>query len=343
MRILIAVGGTGGHLFPAQQLAEMLKKEAKIHFAGHKLSTSPFFEKTGISFTEIDAHPLKKGFFKATWKGFWAAIRLVKNFSPDVIVGFGSFHVFPILLAAVILRKKLVLFEANTVLGKVNRLFRFHAIHMVFQFPISGRKEDRIVPLLPWNVSLDEKMDPKEARKRFGLHPEKITLLVVGGSQGAAFLNEVAPLALRALKVPLQVIHLTGPDEEEKVRKAYEVLGILACVKAFEKQMKEAYAAADIAFSRSGAGTIAELIRFQIPALLIPYPFATEDHQKKNGDFLVDKVKGARLLIQKEATVEKISKELQHLLHNKNEYKNHLEKAKLESQGRPTFAGVLIR
>ncbi len=144
-KILIAAGGTGGHLFPAQQLAKKLEGEYELFFAGHGLKDSPFFEKK--NFYEITAHPLKKGFIAATWKGFLEARKLLLNYQPDLVVGFGSFHTFPILMAATIYRKKILLFEANASLGKVNRLFQMLGAKVAVQFPI---KNGILVKWLPW-------------------------------------------------------------------------------------------------------------------------------------------------------------------------------------------------
>jgi UDP-N-acetylglucosamine--N-acetylmuramyl-(pentapeptide) pyrophosphoryl-undecaprenol N-acetylglucosamine transferase len=307
-KVMIAAGGTGGHLFPAQQLAQMLQNDSDLLFAGHKIESSPYFEKEKIPFVEISAHPLKRGFFKANWKGFWEAIAAIRAFSPDIVVGFGSFHVFPILLAATILRKKMVLFEANSTLGKVNRLFLPFATRIVFQFPCRSKK-GVLVPLLPWKGE-SKKIDRDLARIYYGLQREMRTILVFGGSQGASFLNAQAPFAISRLKERFQVIHFTGPNDLETVKAAYQKLGIEASVKSFEKEMGYAYSAADLALCRSGAGTVAELIRNRLPALLVPYPFASDDHQRKNGEYLAHSLKGARLLIQADATLGRLVDEL---------------------------------
>ncbi len=354
-KVLIAAGGTGGHLFPAQQLREQLKGDAEILFAGHKLGTSPFFEKEKIPFAEITAHPLKKGFFSRTCIGFWQACQLMRHFMPDAVIGFGSYHTFPVLLAAAFFRKKLVLFEANCKIGKVIRLFRPLATEVAFQFPNNG---GTLVSWLPWKSAL-KRLAPKEAKKLYGLDPEKKVILVFGGSQGAAFLNETAPKAIARLeqnRAPrgapedasslgktCQALHLAGPAEAESVRLAYEKLGIIACVKPFEKEMAHAYAAADAALCRSGAGTIAELIQFELPALLIPYPHAAENHQRKNGEYLRDALGGARLIDQKEADAERIAHELSTLIEELEERKMRLRKANAEDEQRTHLADIIRR
>jgi len=336
-KILIAAGGTGGHLFPARQLAEMLQKDSEILFAGHRIGSSPFFEKEGIAFADIDAHPLKRGFLKAAWRGSRQSIRILKEFSPDLVVGFGSYHVFPMLLAAVLLRKKLVLFEANCLLGKVNRLFAPFALFTATQFPLD-LKRSQPVPMLPWNGGAEE-ISREEALRYYGLHPGRKTILVFGGSQGASFLNGAAPDALENL--PLQAIHFTGPKEEQAVRAAYAERQIAACVKPFEPKMQNAYAAADIALCRSGAGTVAELIRHAVPAVLVPYPYATDDHQRKNGLYLCGTLQGGRLVLQAEAGRERLASEIGGLLAESAERKKALSAAQANVQTRTHLADLI--
>jgi len=336
-KVLIAAGGTGGHLFHAQQLAQHLLGDAELLFAGHKLGTSPFFEKEKIPFAEITAHPLKKGFFSKTCIGFWQACKLIRQSKPDVVVGFGSYHTFPVLLAAACLRKKLVLFEANCKIGKVIRCFRPVATQVAFQFPNNG---GTLVSWLPWK-SASPRLPKEEAKKLYGLNPEKKVILVFGGSQGAAFLNEMAPKAIARIE-KYQVIHLAGPAEAAIVKAAYEKLGIAACVKPFEKEMAHAYAAADAALCRSGAGTIAELIQFELPALLIPYPHAAENHQRTNGEYLRD-LGAARLIAQNEADVEKSAHCVSGLIGELEERKMPLRKVKEEDRQRTHLADIIRR
>lgn len=323
MKILIAAGGTGGHLYPAMHLGEELKQH-DIFFAGFGLQTSSFFDQNQFAFKEIVSHPLGLKFIPYCLKGTYQALCLLFKIKPDVIVGFGSYHTFPVLLAAMLLRKKIILFEANAALGKVNRFFSFAAKTIAFQFPVSHRKQT-LVSWLPWNKEKREKIPKNKALAFYGLPAEKKTALVFGGSQGAFFLNKIAPLVLAYCK-NLQVIHITGGEVEE-VKKLYFCSSTLAVVIPFEKKMQMAYSAADYVISRSGAGTIAELIHFELPSLLIPYPHAAENHQKKNGDFLVTKG-GARLIEQKEASLEKMIEEFQFILENEKEMKQNLKKIK---------------
>lgn len=323
-KILIAAGGSGGHLFPAMSLASQLAKNCEIAFAGHKLENSSFFNQK-IPFWDISARAPKRGnffrFFLETAKGFFQSVRILRNYSPDVVIGFGSFHSFPVLLASLILRKKIVLFEANCILGKVNRFFSLFAKKIAIQFPLAKPLPKAFfVPLLPWGTPENKTLPTKEeALAYFGLERKK-TILVFGGSQGAAFLNEAMPQAIPLLNDPdLQVIHFTG-------KKWAVYNGVAAVVKEFEKRMDLAYAAADIVVCRSGAGTIAELIRYQKPSLLIPYPTAADDHQWENGKFLAYTVRGAKLLRQSEADPKKIAFEIKALFSEIDAKKNALQK-----------------
>lgn len=313
LKILIAAGGSGGHIFPAQALAELLK-EHQIHFAGHGLSKNPFLKKDLFPFSEISSHNLSRpfSFFKALTRGFKESLQLLRTFSPDVVVGFGSFHTVPVLLAALFLRKRIVLYEANASLGKVNALFAPFSKAVASQFPLRNAK---LVPFYPWKPV--HRPSKEEAMKAYGFDRGKPVFLIFGGSQGADFLNDT--LLIRQG----QVLHFTGKGGVQKVKKEYEKWGVLAVVKEFESTMPLAYAAADIAICRSGAGTVAELICFQIPALLIPYPHAY-NHQEKNAKFFVETVKGGYFLTQAEATFDACSKKIQELLQNKDSFQSEL-------------------
>lgn len=319
LKVVIGAGGSGGHLFPAQQLAQKLQGE-QVLFAGHGLSQSPFFEKEKIPFAETAAAPLDQPlrFAIATWKGFWQSVRLLYRFKPDVVVGFGSYHSFPLLLAALLMRKKIVLFEANCTPGKVNRLLKPFAKEFAVQFPQKGGTQ---VPFLPWKPPAP-KLSMKTARERYNLELKTFTILVFGGSQGAAFLNELFPRVVPLLGMRTQVIHLTG--------KGNVVYHTPAVVKEFETEMSTAYAAADLVVCRSGAGTVAELIRFEKPAVLIPYPHAGA-HQVDNAVFL--KTSGISVVLQAEATAEKVAAEILALHSRLESVQKKLAKLKSQNKG----------
>lgn len=343
-KIVIAAGGTGGHLLPAQQLSSSLAKEADILFAGHALEKSPFFRRDLYPFSSIEAAPLSfspKGllrFIAVSCSSIWTAVKLLKSHNPDLVVGFGSFHAFPVLAAAALLRKKILLFEANCQLGKVNRLFAPFAKILAAQFPFSDKAEP--VPLLPW-VKKSSSWERIQAQEKFKLDPGRKTCLVFGGSQGALFLNRMAPLILPST---LQAIHLAGKNERvEEVQLQYANRGIRAAVLAYEEDMESAYAAADVAFCRAGASTIAELIAHQIPALLIPYPFSTDGHQIANARFLAKNVGGAIMMLEHEGGVESLSLAFLSLLDREEECRRVLGVYRSQSAGRESLADKIMR
>jgi UDP-N-acetylglucosamine--N-acetylmuramyl-(pentapeptide) pyrophosphoryl-undecaprenol N-acetylglucosamine transferase len=302
IKVLISAGGSGGHLLPAQQLGEKLlvsNECSKILFAAKKLNEAPSFQREKFPFCEIDSGSMsgKKMVFSlwAIMKGFFQSLRLINSFGPDVVVGFGSYHTFPVLLAAKVLGKPIVLFGADTTLGKVNRFFARGAKAIAMQFPQKGYKNVVQVPFLPWKSF--SKQDSNSARKELCLNPNYFTLLVFGGSQGASFINSALFKVVEILQnrgAKFQVIHLTGSDQAQgELQYFYESRNIPAYVRKFEKNMALLYSAADLVISRSGASTIAELLNFEIPAILIPFPYASEGHQQKNADFFAKEVGGA--------------------------------------------------
>ena len=302
MRILIAAGGSGGHLFPAQQLADLLP-EAELHFAGHGLSKSSFFQRDRFAFTDIESAPLEKpfAFLRTLGSGVRESLQLLLRLNPDVVVGFGSYHTVPVLCAALLLRKPIVLYEANASLGKVNRLFSPFARAVASPFP--GKGVTRI-PFFPWIQK-----ETSTSLEGYGL--ESPVCLVFGGSQGAAFLNEnfwrVAQLA------GVHVLHFTGKEEQvAPVAERYAQVGVKAVVKAFEPQMARAYAAADCAVCRAGAASVSELVRYRVPALLIPYPYAG-NHQQKNAEWFAQ-MGGGTWVQQADAAPEHCAKEIKKLL-----------------------------
>lgn len=287
-KILFAVGGTGGHLFPAQALARELKeKEIEIFFGGGRLATNRFFHSQDFPFEEItSASPFRTNPFKALLelgKGIRQGLQLFKKFPPDLVIGFGSFYSFPLLAAARLKNVPYILINTDVLLGKVNRLFAKKALLSIVQFEeskirIKGKSRQAKIPV--WSQG-KEPLSPAKAREYYHLDPECFTLLVFGGSQGASPINLAA--AGIQLPFPFQVIHLCGHYENgEKIASLYKERGILAIVKPFEEKMQIAWSGADLVICRSGAGTLTEMIQFKVPAIFVPWPKAADGHQLEN-------------------------------------------------------------
>lgn len=310
-KVLIAVGGTGGHLFPAQALARQLlsqQEAVELVFAGAGLRDNLFFDREAFAFEEVPSgllssrNPIRaaKG-VGAILRGVAKGCRLMRSYRPNMVVGFGSFHCFPVLMAAKLFRIPMVLYEANSIPGRVNRLLAPFVKAVGVSFPeakshLRGHVFEVSYPLREGFSRPD--VDPQQARAYFGLAPEVFTLLVFGGSQGAQGINSLFSLSAKALsnlrKGDFQILHLTGPTKPgESLKAVYESLGLRCCVKPFEKEMGLAWKAADLMVSRSGAGAIAEQIEMEVPGLLIPYPHAMDNHQHHNAVFMCDQVGGA--------------------------------------------------
>jgi UDP-N-acetylmuramate--L-alanine ligase/undecaprenyldiphospho-muramoylpentapeptide beta-N-acetylglucosaminyltransferase len=310
-RVLIAVGGTGGHLYPALSLARRLMEsdaEIEVLFVGGKLSGNKYFQQESFPFKEIACSTLS---LQKPWRicgnvaqilqGIYQSYDTISHFLPDIAVGFGSYHSLPVLLAAKYWGTPIVLHEGNRIAGKVNRLLSPYVALTGVQFPdtqwLKGNVREIPFPLRAgFHLNSLKKL---EGYKYFGLFEERKTLLVFGGSQGAHALNRVISETISSLsdeiKKGIQVLHFTGGSEHvaAEIFRKYKDSGITAVVKTFEPHMERAWQIADLVISRAGAGTIAELLEFEVPAILIPYPHAMDNHQESNADFVVYVVKGA--------------------------------------------------
>jgi len=325
---MIAVGGTGGHIYPSLALAKQLFKAEpgiNVMFVGGDLKNNRFFDRHQYLHESVECGPMSsknplKIFknIKRILKGIWQSRSVIKRFKPDVIVGFGSYYTFPTLLAAKLLKIPIILHEANSIPGKVNRLLSPYAVATGIHFPdtakwLSGRSIEVGMPLREGYVF--GSVTKKFAKEYYFLKPDKFVLLVFGGSQGAKTMNELVSSALchyfEHEKGGVQVIHFSGDaDSVEPLEEMYARNGITACVKQFEPRMDIAWQAADAVISRAGAGTIAEQLEFEVPGILIPYPHSSEDHQKRNADFMVKTVGGAISFNEEELTAEKLGKKI---------------------------------
>lgn len=310
-RIIISVGGTGGHIYPALALAKELRRAepgVQLLFVGGNLDKNKYFDRQENPFESVSCGPvLSKNPFKLfssltrILRGIWQSSRIFKNFKPDIVVGFGSYYTFPVLLAAKWHKVPIILHEANSIPGKVNKLLARYAAYVGTHFPStkSFLKGNVVEVGMPLREGYFKGSVPrKTALEYFCLSPEKMTIMIFGGSQGAKAINEMTAASLtkhyRGDVAGIQVLHFTGDKKlSERLQEEYVGAGIQACVKEFEARMDLSWQAADLVISRSGAGTIAEQMEFEVPGILIPYPHASDAHQDKNADFMVRQVGGA--------------------------------------------------
>lgn len=298
-KILIATGGSGGHIYPALALAEELR-DAGIEylFAGGQLSKNPYFKSDSEPYQDIrTGASWQEGFQIA--RGIFDSLKMMKVSQVGLVVAFGSYPTFPLLAAACFKKIPIILFAADSVPGRVIRWFSpFSAVTAVHFPEAKNQLYGATCPVfMPLRKGYRKNSVAKgEALNYFGLTGTKPVCLVVGGSKGADFLNKIAPAALESMKKGVEVIHIAGSSEQALVvESAYQQKNLAACVKAFEPRMDLAWSAASMACSRAGAGAIAEALEFEVPAVLIPYPFAKDGHQDKNADFFVAEGAGVKL------------------------------------------------
>jgi len=323
MNFVIAAGGTGGHLFPGLAVGEVLIQR------GHRVMLI-------ISEKEIDSlatqgradfriervpgvglqskSPVAVVKFVLKFRAGLAQVKaLYRDFEPQAVLGMGGFTSTAPLLAGRSRKIPTFVHESNAIPGKANKLNARIVARVLLGFAECARYFPAgkcTVTGTPIRTSLANRVDKTTALAAFGLAPGRPTLLVMGGSQGAHGINQSLCNALPALaKQPLQVIHLTGKQDEQMMRESYAKAGITASVAAFCHRMEEAYSAADFAIFRSGAASLTELSHFALPAILIPYPFAAEDHQTFNAK-IFERAGAATLLQERETSGETLAQKL---------------------------------
>ncbi len=292
--VLIMAGGTGGHIMPALTVAGLLAEAGRplvwlgsrhglenrlVPERGIELYTLPVRGLRGKSLLRTLLAPL------LLLAALFHALRLLRRLRPAVALGMGGFASAPGGIAAWLLRIPLVIHEQNAVAGLSNRLLAPLASRVFEAFPGSfpaGRHAECVGN--PVRRELAE-LPPPEQR---GIGRDRaLRLLVLGGSQGARVLNQVVPGALARLSMPLEVLHQSGPAELEQTRRRYRELGIEAKVCGFIDDMAQAYAHADLAICRAGALTLSELQAVGLGSILVPFPHAVDDHQRRNAEHLV--------------------------------------------------------
>jgi UDP-N-acetylglucosamine--N-acetylmuramyl-(pentapeptide) pyrophosphoryl-undecaprenol N-acetylglucosamine transferase len=351
MKIVIAGGGTGGHLFPAISVAEKIGEmrpgsETLFVFTGNRFERS-VLGGTSFRYACIPAEGLKgrglyrqgKAILKAV-RGVFQSIRILMQFAPDVVIGFGSYSAGPVIAAARLLRMKTVLHEQNMLPGITNRLLAPIADRICVSFEKTAAAFDPKKTRVTGNPVRREILEPSPE----GDGAEKIffTVLVLGGSQGAHGINLAVLEALDRLsgKDRFFFLHQTGEKDAEAVRTGYAEKRVRAEVRPFFKKMREAYRAADLLICRAGASTIAEVTALGKASILVPFPFAADNHQVLNARFL--EASGAcETILQENLTGEKLAGRIEY-------YAAHPEKIgeiadAARRLGRPDAAGAIVR
>ena len=323
--VAIACGGTGGHLFPGLAVAEQLKLrgcDVALLVSPKDVDQQAVKSASGMEILTLPTVGLQnRNYFSFTGsfvKSLFAARKLYRQRRPDAVLAMGGFTSAPPIFVAKDLGVKTFLHESNTIPGRANRLLSRFVDGAFVGFPeAAARLKTRKVTVTGTPVRPQfQPQDAAKCRSALGLDPNRPTILVVGGSQGASGLNEMILSAQQILAGrDWQWLHLTGAKDFEKVNAAYATRGIKAVVKPFLAEMDLALGAATVAVSRAGASSLAEIAAMRLPALLVPFPAAADNHQFFNARAF-EKTGAAKLLEQKNSTPEKVAAILTELIEN---------------------------
>lgn len=322
MRVIIAAGGTGGHIYPGIAIAREFKRRdpaTEILFVGTPRGLeSKIVPREGFKLELIQVGALKGVSLFAKTRSlaglplsFVSALGILRRFKPEVVVGVGGYSSGPTLLMAALSRIPTMIVEPNAMPGFTNRVLARYvrAAALTFEDALKYFGNRGVVTGNP--VRNDFAGIEKKARG------ERLNILIFGGSQGAHAINAAMTEAARLLaaqKGRFSIVHQTGEKDHEMVERAYQEAGLEnAEVKPFIHDMAARFAQADVLICRSGATTVAEVAAAGKAAIFVPFPFATDDHQRKNAEAF-ERVGAGRMILQKDLTPARLAEELQGLM-----------------------------
>ena len=328
--IAIACGGTGGHLFPGLALAGQLGRhggKVTLLISPKEVDQQAVKEAGGVEIVTLPAVGLSRGrgiaFLRGFLQSYRAAAKRFHTGPPQAVITMGGFTGAPAVLAGRRRGALTFIHESNNIPGRANRWLARLVDRVFVGFPQAApRLRNRNVSVT--GTPVRPQFQPRNAvacRVALGLRPGSPVLLVTGGSQGASRINDALAnaLPLLAKQSPgLQLLHLAGPKDADKIRKVSSALGMNAVVHEFFAQMELILGAATIAISRSGASSLAEFAAMRVPAILIPFGAATDDHQLHNARALAE-TGAARLLVEPDATPDALVRSVLGLLENGDE------------------------
>ncbi len=294
MRVLLAAGGTGGHLFPAEALAHALvARGARV-----ELATDSRASKYGAEFPAGAMHAIpsatprgggfvaRAGALATLGRGVLASLALLRRVKPDVVVGFGGYPTVPPLFAASLLRIPTLLHEQNAVMGKANRFLAGRVTRIATGFPLAGAARAALDKSVVTGNPLRPAVLKAAAWPYPGFEDGRLHVLVTGGSQGARVMSDVVPAAIAALdpqeRARIALVQQARGEDEARVKDVFARIGFSAEVAPFFKDLPRRIADAHLVVARSGASTVSEIAAIGRPAILVPFPFALDADQAAN-------------------------------------------------------------
>ncbi|MBP2653092.1 MAG: murG [Firmicutes bacterium] len=363
MRIIISGGGTGGHIYPAVTIAKAIQglvDSSEILFVGTKKGMeADIVPKEGFDFAGIESRGFERRLSMdtvytvlSTLKGIGQSFKIIRRFKPDVVIGTGGYVCGPVLLAACLLGIPAMIQEQNVVPGVTNkilsRLVKKVAVGYSDAAKFFGKQVDKVV--VTGNPVRSDVLSAtrEEGLKAFKLNEDKLTLLVSGGSRGARTINQAMVEVCRrfAGRSDIQVLHVTGQSEYNNMVSSVKQLGIDVAktgnisIVPYLYNMPLALAAADIAIFRAGAIGLAELTARGIPSVLVPYPYAAENHQEFNA-MVLEKCGAAIVIKDAELTGDILAEVIEQLVNNKAELSAMAQSSK--KMGQPDAAVAIAR
>lgn len=348
-RILLAAGGTGGHVFPARAAADVLRARGwEVRLITDQRGARHTADFPAVAIDIVDAaspstkNPIRlaKALISLA-RGVGQARRIVRQWAPDVVAGFGGYPAFPALMAARLAGLPFAIHEQNAVLGRVNRVFASHAAFVASGFERLDRAPGRTRRLITGNPVRDPIRAAREAGYPDLVPGGKLQLLVLGGSLGARLLSETVPQAVallpEMLRNRLEVAQQTREDSLPMAEDIYSGAGVPAECSPFFDDVGERLARAHFVIARAGASSVSEVACAGRPAIFVPLAIAADDHQTANADSLVE-AGAADSIAERDFTPEALAGLLEVRLMNDTDLLHRAETAR--SAGRPDAAAM---